>query len=115
MRWITKQAKMVCAHELGVVVLSNAQDLVRIDGSPVLIDGDPEYRGIFGCPNMGPTIKQCTCTLTATQGHSDFIRIGGRRVCLETITGLTNGTPPGAVKFGVRNPGQLFVKEGQST
>jgi hypothetical protein len=39
------------------------------------------------------------------------LRIAGRRVCLETVTGLTDGTPPGTVKYLVRDPGQGFVQD----
>jgi hypothetical protein len=30
-------------------------------------------------------------------------------VCLDAVTGLTDGTPPGIVKYKVRNAGQRLV------
>jgi hypothetical protein len=39
------------------------------------------------------------------------VRIDGRRVCLDTVTGLTDGTPPGTIKYEVRSPGQDLVSE----
>jgi hypothetical protein len=45
------------------------------------------------------------------EGYSSFVRINGRAVCLDTVTGFTDGTPPGVVKYIVRHPGQKFVNE----
>jgi len=60
---------------------------------------------------MGVGIRPCLTTLKVTAGYSNLIRIAGRRVCLDTITGLTDGTPPGLVKYKVNNAGQPFVQE----
>ncbi len=111
MYWLTEDAVLVCAHELGVVGISATQDLVTINGRRVLVAVDPESRPIIGCPNVGPTIKPCTSTLPVEQGYSDLIRINGRRVCLDPVTGLTDGTPPGTVKYHVRSAGQTLVEE----
>jgi hypothetical protein len=82
---------------------------VTVQGRPVLVRADPEGRPIAGCPNIGPTIKPCTTTLAVQKGYSDFIRIDGRPVCLDSVTGLTDGTPPGVVKYKVNVPGQTWV------
>ena len=111
MRWLTAKARLVCKHELGVVGLAPAQSLVTIEGVPVLVDHDPEGRPIAGCPNYGPTIKPCTAPLAVQEGYSDFLRIDGRRISLDTVTGLTDGTPPGTVKYIVRDAGQTFVEQ----
>jgi hypothetical protein len=111
MRWLTEDAKLVCKHELGVVGLVPTQHFVTIGRRKVLVEVDPEARPIGGCPNYGPTIKSCTTTLPVKEGYSEWLRIGGRRVCLDTVTGLTDGTPPGTVKYLVRDPGQQFVEE----
>lgn len=111
MLWLTEDAVLVCKHEMGRVRLAPIQKLVTVEGRKVLVENDPEGRPIGGCPNVGATIKPCTTTLKATEGYSDFMRIGGRRVCLDTVTGLTDGTPPGVVKYKVRTPGQSFVFE----
>ncbi|MGO9270168.1 MAG: hypothetical protein ACLQOO_07935 [Terriglobia bacterium] len=111
MLWLTEDAVLVCKHEMGKVRLAPIQKLVAIEGRRVLVENDPEVRPIAGCPNVGATIKPCLHTLKATAGYSDFLRIDGRKVCLETVTGLTDGTPPGVVKYKVRTPGQSFVFE----
>jgi hypothetical protein len=102
---------LVCAHELGIVQNQPSQSLVTIEGHRVLVDNDPQGRTIVGCPNIGPTIKPCTSTLVVQQGYSDFVRIEGRRVCLASVTGLTDGTPPGTVNYKVRSTGQNLVSE----
>jgi hypothetical protein len=109
MRMITEDAKLVCAHELGKVVNQPTQTLVRIDGRRVLVENNPEGRDIQACPNFGLTIKPCQKTLRVQTGYSDFIRIDGKRICLDTVKGLTDGTPPGTIIYKVNDPGQTLV------
>lgn len=111
MYWLTEDAVLVCAHELGMVGIIATQDLVTVERRRVLVKADPEQRPITGCPNTGPTIKPCTSTLAVKTGYSDWIHIQGRPVCLDTVTGLTDGTPPGTVKYRVRRPGQDWIAE----
>ena len=111
---LTDKAKLVCQHKTGVVLIIATQQLVRIDGRYVLVGGlpkgDPEFQPIAGCPNFGLTIKPCTFSLKVMRGYSSFIFINGRPICLDTISGLTDGTPPGVVKYEVVQPGQVFVE-----
>jgi uncharacterized Zn-binding protein involved in type VI secretion len=110
MRILTLGGILCCDHQAGIVALAASQSLVTIQGVPVLVQGDPLGKGIAGCPNAGVTIVPCTATTAVTAGHSTLLRIDGRPVCLDTITGLTNGTPPGLVQFAVREPGQALVR-----
>ncbi|PTL84225.1 hypothetical protein [Vitiosangium sp. GDMCC 1.1324] len=110
MLWVTLDALMQCAH-LGKVGLIASQSWVTIDGRPVLVQADPEGRPISGCPNIGPTIKPCTTTLKVQAGYSTWIRVDGKPVVLDLVTGLTDGTPPGVVKYKDTTPGQSFVSE----
>jgi hypothetical protein len=111
---LTAKARLVCEHRKGIVLVLSTQELVRIGGKFVLvgglIKGDPEFQPIVGCPNMGLTIKPCTQTLKVKTGYSKFIFINGRPVCLDTLSGLTDGTPPGVVNFRVVHAGQNFVE-----
>lgn len=109
MKWLTEDAVLICKHELGIVGLAPTQDLVTIERRKVLVENNPEGRPITGCPNIGATIKPCTSTLKVEVGYSDFLRVDGQRICLDTVTGLTDGTPPGVVKYVVRSPGQELV------
>ena len=111
MKWLTEDAVLNCKHILGIVKISPTQDLVTIGQRKVLVEDNPENKSIVGCPNIGATIKPCTKTLKVEAGYSDFLRINGRRICLDSVTGLTDGTPPGVVKYVVRSPGQQLVTE----
>lgn len=108
---ITELARMVCRHELGTVANQASQAFVRIEGRRVLVAPDPVGRPIAGCPNTGPAIKPCTSTLAVQAGYSTWLRIGGQPVCLDTVTGFTDGTPPGVVTYVVREAGQQWVTE----
>lgn len=109
---LTEDAVVVCTHELGHVSIAASQDLVTVEGRRVLVEADPEGRSIAGCPNTGAAIKPCLQTLRVLAGYSEgLLRIGGRRVCNDAVSGFTDGTPPGAVRYKVRAPGQQFVAE----
>jgi hypothetical protein len=108
---LTEDAVIVCQHELGIVQNVPSQNWVTIGGRRVLVEPDPEGRTIKGCPNIGVGIRPCLTTLKVTAGYSDLIRINGQRACLDTVTGLTDGTPPGLVKYKVNDAGQPSVGE----
>jgi len=109
MRLLTEDAALTCAHLLGKVDIEASQDWVTVEGRKLLVDDDPENRPISGCPNYGVAIKPCTHTLAVKVGYSTFLRIDGARICLDTVQGLTDGTPPGTVLYQVRAPGQDWV------
>lgn len=109
MQVLTQDAVVLCDHQGGVVSIVPSQILVSVDGRKVLVEPDPVAKPIAGCPNVGPTIKPCTSTLPVTAGYSTFIRIDGRRICLDTVRGLTDGMPPGTVNYSVKVPGQKLV------
>lgn len=105
---LTEDALLKCAH-LGVVKNTTSQEFVTVEDRLVLVEPDPASRSIVGCPNVGPTIKPCTNTLPVRGGYSIFVRIAGHAICLDTVWGLTDGTPPGAVKYQVASPGQEIL------
>ena len=109
MRLLTEDAVLVCKHQPGKVTNVPTQTLVTVASRRVLVDADPEGKTISGCPNTGPGIYPCTATLKVQEGYSALVRIGGKRACLDTVTGFTNGTPPGVVKYIVRAAGQALV------
>jgi hypothetical protein len=109
MKVLTNTAKLTCKHMLGEVLIARFQDFVTIEGHPVLRRNDPEFSAITGCPNMGPSIEPCALTLPAYKGYSKLVFIEGIPVCLDTITALTDGMPPGTIEYIVRDPGQSFV------
>lgn len=108
---LTEDARLVCTHEVGRVQIRASQSLVRIEKRRVLVRDDPEGRTIMKCPNIGAAIKPCTHTLAVRTGYSAFVTIEGHPVCLDTISGYTDGTPPGTVRYEVRRSGQDIVSE----
>lgn len=111
MKVLVKEAILRCGHD-GKVENVPSQEWVRVKGSPVLVATDPQGREITMCPHISINIKPCRKTLPVIRGYSAFIRIGGHAVCLDTVEGFTDGTPPGAVKYTVRRPGQTLVGAG---
>jgi hypothetical protein len=107
---LTEDAKLFCKHGPGKVAIRTSQSLVTIGGRKLLVENDPVGCSIAGCPSVAP-FKPCLKTLAVQKGYSHFIRVQGRRICLDTVTGYTDGTPPGVVMYEVRNAGQQFVSE----
>lgn len=108
---LTEDAVVLCDHQLGRVGLAVTQQFVRINRRSILVEKNPEGRLIAGCPNYGLTIKPCTQTLAVKAGYSNWLRIEGKRICLDTVTGLTDGTPPGTVHYRVKQAGQQWVEQ----
>jgi hypothetical protein len=108
---LTNNADLRCLHVMGRVSNRPSQKLVTIEGVQVLVEDDPEGRSISGCPMVGAVVKPCAVTLKVKEGYSSLLRIQGHRVCLDTVSGLTDGTPPGTVLYEVKSPGQSFVSE----
>ena len=106
---ITEDAGVYCKHS-GKVSNKWSQPFVTIEGRKILVEPDPVGRPISRCPSTVP-FKPCLTTLVVQKGYSEFIRIDGHRICLDTITGYTDGTPPGVVMYVVRSAGQQFVSE----
>lgn len=111
MLWLTEDARLTCNHLLGRLENAPTQNVVTIASRRVLVATNPEGRSIRGCPNVGATIKPCQRSLAVETGYSEFITVEGQAVCLDTVSGLTDGTPPGTVRYVVRDPGQQLVSE----
>lgn len=111
MRWLTEDARLACSHDSGIVDIAPTQSLVRIDDRRVLVDPNPENCSISGCPWVAPGQTACLLTLPVREGYSPTIRIDGRKVCLDTVVGITNGTPQGTFDYTVRVPGQTLVSQ----
>ena len=109
MKILVESGTLRCGHD-GLVTNRASRPWVRVNGSPVLVDNDPAGRPISRCPNVGATMKPCTSTLQVQTGYSTFLRVDGQAICLDTVTGLTDGTPPGGVKYTVRDAGQTLVQ-----
>jgi hypothetical protein len=111
LRWLTQDALLRCDHVMGIVKITPGQNLVSIAGRAVLVAHDPVGKAIAGCPNAALPARPCLTTLPVREGYSDFITVQGKAVCLDTLTGRTDGTPPGVVDYTVARPGQEVVSE----
>lgn len=100
-----------CDHD-GRIKNENSQDWVTLDGHPVLRAEDPEGREIDWCPNRGADVKRCSTTERVEKGYSNFVTLDGKPVVLASLDGKTNGTPPKAVHYRVRDPRQRYVVVG---
>ncbi|HZN76775.1 MAG TPA: hypothetical protein VFC00_34545 [Micromonosporaceae bacterium] len=112
MKWVTAKAVIKCAHD-GTVQNIPSQHWVTVEQVEVLVENDPEGRDITACPNYGPTIKPCVKTLKVAKGYSLRVRIDNKPVVLDTLDGLTDGTPPGVVHYTCRDPADKFVEADQ--
>ena len=107
----TKAGRVRCDHRTGTVQTTTRHPFVRINGSAVQVARDLEGRPISRCPNLGAAVKPCTATLAITAGRSSLVFVNGESVCLSgAVTGMTDGIPPGGVRFAVANAGQDFVR-----
>src|SRR5438445_1399109 len=111
MFWLTEDAVVGCAHELGRAENMPSQSWVTVEKRRVLVANDPEGRSIKGCPNVGAAIRPCLRTLAVKKGYSTLLSIAGHSICLDSLSGLTDGTPPGTVKYKARSAGQNCVGE----
>lgn len=109
--WLTDAADVRCTHKLGKAPQQASQEWVRIEGRPILVQPDPVGRSISGCPNIGVSIKPCTTALAMKAGWSGFVTIDARAVLRADLTGFTDGTPPGAVRYEVLDAAQPLVGE----
>lgn len=106
MRVLVLPGVLRCGHD-GKVNNNASQQWVRIAQHPALVATDPEGRTISLCPNISTNTKQCNHTLAVATGYSELVRIGGKKVCLDSVDGITDGVPPS--HYTVREPGQQFV------
>jgi hypothetical protein len=109
MNILTEDASLVCIHPGGSVVLKQRQSWVTIEKRRVLVASDPEGCTIRSCSNVVTPMVPCTMTLAVMTGYSMFVRVDGNPMCLDSVTGLTNGTLQGTVRYSVADPGQGFI------
>src|SRR3954467_8311455 len=106
---VTTNATIVCAHG-GQVRLVRKQTQVQIQGGAILCEGDLVGAPIVGCAQPPtPSTKPCTTVTTTFPGSTSLkVFAGGKPAYVATLTGLTDGVPPGAIM--VVDPGQVIVQ-----
>jgi hypothetical protein len=107
---VTSSAVIMCAHG-GQVTLIPRQTKVLAGGSPVLCEPDLVGAPILGCLQPPtPATKPCTTVVSTIPGPSTSLKVtvSGRPVYIATLTGITDGVPPGVIT--VVSPGQTSVQ-----
>ena len=95
---VTTNARIICAHA-GQVTLTPRQTTVTIQGGAVLRETDLIGAPIVGCaqPPSAAT-KPCTTVVAVLPGGSaPTVAAGGMPVHLDSLSGMTDGVPPGTV------------------
>ena len=97
-QFMTSGATIMCIHG-GRVQVMPSQQQVTMGGSPVLCEPDLEGKPIVGCAQPPtPSTKPCTTLVKTLPGSTSMrIRVGGKAVYLLTLSGITDGVPPGSV------------------
>lgn len=86
------------------------QTTVTVQGAPVLRETDLIGAPIVGCAQP-PTVssKPCTTVVSVLPGGSaPKVAAGGMPVHVASLSGMTDGVPPGTVS--VMSPGQTTVQ-----
>lgn len=106
---VTSNATIMCAHG-GQVVLIPRQVTVTIDGGAVLCEPDLVGAPIAGCAQPpSPGSVPCTAVVSTLPGSTSLkVVAGGRPAYVATLSGVTDGVPPGVIT--VISPGQTTVQ-----
>jgi hypothetical protein len=106
---VTTNATILCVHG-GRVTLIPKQAQVTIQGGAVMCEPDLVGAPIIGCAQPpSPSSKPCTTVVSTLPGSSSpKVMVGGRPAYVATLSGMTDGVPPGAIM--VVTPGQTAVQ-----
>ncbi|MEV4559237.1 hypothetical protein AB0K51_19920 [Kitasatospora sp. NPDC049285] len=105
---LNADASIGCGHG-GTVQITPGQRTFKAGGAPVLAVGDLDGRPIAGCTQVtSGTTVQCSAVVSVAGGAAATLTAGGRPALLETVSGLTNGAPPGVLT--VLTPGQTTLR-----
>ncbi len=106
---VTANAVIMCVHG-GQVTLIPKQTQVTIQGGAILCEPDLVGAPIVGCAQPPtPATVPCTVVVSTLPGSTSLkVMVGGRPAYVATLSGLTNGVPPGTLI--VSFPGQTIVQ-----
>jgi hypothetical protein len=95
---VTSNAKIICAHG-GQVTLVPRQTAVTVQGGAVMRETDLIGAPIIGCAQP-PSVSSKPCTTvvsTLPGGSSPTVTVGGLPAHIDTLSGVTDGVPPGTI------------------
>lgn len=93
---LISNSNVTCGH-LGKVQVSSSAKL-RVNGQPVLLKSSIENKTVANCgtvPNPNTGAKPCTKVIAVSTGEATKLKVGGKAVILDTLTGDTDGTVGG--------------------
>ena len=95
---VTTNDTIICIHG-GTVILTPKQAVVTASGGAVLRETDLIGAPIVGCAQP-PSISSKPCTTvvsTLPGGSAPTILVGGLPAHVSTLSGITDGVPPGTI------------------
>ena len=92
---LSRQSTIECDH---------GGKLVLPEGDAPLSANDVLQASIAACPNEGPTVRPCQEIASITGGKAQLLADDGSPCLLDSLSGLTDGFPPGSVRFRVTRP-----------
>jgi hypothetical protein len=106
---LTKESTLQCAHS-GAVKLIPTQTKLTVAGNAVMVDGDLSGAPISGCLTVtDPNTSALTCltVVSASGGVATKLKVGGKGVLLQDVSGQTNGTVGGTPQtWSVKDAGE---------
>jgi len=105
---LTVAGTVTCIHG-GQVILTPRQTKLLVQGQPAMCEAH-----LIGCPIVGclqppsPGTKPCTAVVMAKNVTPTKLSVQGLPVANQSLTGITDGVPPGAII--VQNPGQMKLQ-----
>lgn len=110
---ITDQSTLVCTHQ-GTVSPVASQTKLKVAGATVLVAGDLTGKPISLCttvPDPNTTTINCLTIVSAEGGVAEKLKVAGKGVLLESISGKTSGTVSGTQQtWSVKSAGQSKLK-----
>ncbi len=108
---LTKASRLACAHQ-GTVQMVPTQTKLKVDGSPVLVDGVLIGAPIVGCTTPATASSApCTAVVAMAVGAATRLKVDQVPVLLDTAVGTTNGVTPVPSNFwSVTTAGQTKLK-----
>ena len=92
---LTTGSTVKCSHQ-GTATLSSTAKLT-VGTKSVLLSTDFASWPIAGCTQTGGPPTPCTSIVSVAAGAATKLTVGGVAVLLDTLSGPTNGAPPGTV------------------
>src|SRR5262245_8118920 len=112
---LTESSTLRCEHS-GTVQLVPTQSRLTVNGSKVLVDGDLNGALISGCltvPDPNTSTVKCLSVRSAEGGVAGKLKVNGKGVLLEEVSGKTSGTVGGPTSFqtwSVQTAGETKLK-----